>query len=138
MKFYQARLPSLLWMSLAFVNLVLSVGRYWRHHLHDGFALLQGITWLAIFCVWTVLLTTRWTFTATSLLQRRAIWQQAVPYESITSVEPPLGRRREVAVIVYGGNAPLTQVQRLTVQPDDFSGFLAELERRAPRAAFHV
>jgi hypothetical protein len=74
------------------------------------------------------------------LLQRRiGFGQRRIPYEAITAIDPPAGgKARGAAVIVYGDAGPITYQQRITVEPNDFAGFMAELERHTPHASIHV
>jgi hypothetical protein len=140
MQFYQDRRATLLLIALTALNTALSAVRYFRHSPHDGFALVQAITWFCMLAVCTNIATTRWTFTDTALLQRRVgFGRQTIPYESITSVDPSIvgGKKRRATVILYGNDGPITYTQRLTVEPNDLPGFLAELERHAPHAAIH-
>jgi hypothetical protein len=140
MQFYRDRRAPLMWIGLAVLNVAMSADRYVRHGSHDRFALVQGILWFCILVVWTSIATTRWIFTDAALLQRRVgSRQRTLPYQSITAVDPPVyGKSREAAVIVYGDDGPITYQERLTVEPKDFAGFLAELERIAPQAVFKV
>lgn len=137
MRFHQARLVPSIWIGLSVLNLLLSILRH-RQHPYDALIYVQGTAWLVVICVLIFYFLTSWTYTESALLQQRAFWRRTVPYESITSVEQAPGHSREAAVIVYGSSKPLTYTQRITVAPNDFAGFLAELERRAPQATFHV
>ncbi|MGI4854416.1 MAG: hypothetical protein ACRYF4_10270 [Janthinobacterium lividum] len=139
MTFYYPWRTALLWIAICVGNLSLDTRRY-LHHGHDRFSMVGGITWCFPLLFWVVVASTRWTFTGSALLQRRlGFTKRSVPYRSITRVEPvTAGKHREAAVIIYGNAGPVSYTERLTVQPADFVGFLAELERYAPQAAFHV
>ena len=123
--------------TLQIVESVLHIVRYGV----GAWGVFRLVLWLVILTAHVVTFTTRWDFADDALVQRCAFWKRTIPYASILSVDAKPGSsfsKTGVAAIEYGNEAPLSSKRTMTVNPQDYEGFLAELERHVPAAVMHA
>jgi hypothetical protein len=138
MNFYGNRTAAGLWAVLSVFQIVMATIQFQRHG-NEFLVVAQLILWPIALLFWIWMGSTRWRFSPAALEQRRiGSAVRSVPYDAIISVDPvSAGRSAERFAIVYGGNM-FGQQQRMIIYTSNRTGFLEELERRAPQSSFHV
>jgi hypothetical protein len=125
-----------MWMSLALVNIVLSILRFHKDGWHNTFAWIQLSSWSLIFAVWSLMLAHSWCFEEDRLVMKRVLLPNlSIPYGSITSID--WTNKRNIS-LTLGGVPIFREIEKRTVMVHDMPGFLSEMERHVAPGVLHI
>jgi len=123
---------------LAIACLILADAYYNPRHHHNGLGFAG-----AAFLIDPVLRLATWAWVywdiEPSYLRAQRFWKSTeIPWTEITRVGPAFPNRRSsnVLAIYFGRSGPAAKPGKVVIDPEDESGFLAELQKYAPQAVF--